>query len=258
MEESPLEPPQDIAPQETPPQDTPTESPTDEPVFWGYSELFLFVGLTVPALLAGYGLVRAVLTIFRLHPIKAAEVLAEQFVAYFFLFLVLIVIFRAQYGRPFWRSLGWGPLNIAPMLAAGAGWVAALGVVAIAALMRTPNTDNALMQLMRDPVSMALITVFGVTAGPIAEELAFRGFIQPLFVKSFGGVKGILLASLPFGLLHFSEYGNSWRHVVLITAAGAAFGWMRHATGSTKASSLMHSAYNALFFAGLWASRQHS
>jgi membrane protease YdiL (CAAX protease family) len=252
MEDSPLEPPLE------PPLEGPPEGTSDETVFWGYSEVFLFVGLTVPALLAGYGLVRAFLAVFRLHPIKAAEVLAEQFVAYFFLFLVLVVIFKAQYARPFWRSLGWRPLNIAPFLAAGAGWAAALGVVAVASLMRTPNTDNALMQLMRDPVSMALVTIFGITAGPVAEELAFRGFIQPLLVKSFGAVKGILLASLPFGLLHFSEYGNSWRHVLLISAAGAAFGWMRHATGSTKASSLMHSAYNALFFAALWASRQHS
>jgi membrane protease YdiL (CAAX protease family) len=55
-----------------------------------------------------------------------------------------------------------------------------------------------------------------------------------------------------FGLLHFPEYGNSWRHALLITAAGAAFGWMRHATGSTKASALMHAAYNALFFAALF------
>jgi hypothetical protein len=30
---------------------------------------------------------------------------------------------------------------------------------------------------------------------------------------------------------------------------------MRHATGSTKASTLMHSAYNALFFAALWGSK---
>jgi membrane protease YdiL (CAAX protease family) len=65
-----------------------------------------------------------------------------------------------------------------------------------------------------------------------------------------------LLGAIPFGLLHFSEYGNSWRHAVLISGAGAAFGWMRHRTKSTKASTLMHSAYNVLFFAALWASRK--
>jgi membrane protease YdiL (CAAX protease family) len=43
---------------------------------------------------------------------------------------------------------------------------------------------------------------------------------------------------------------------VLISGAGAAFGWMRHATGSTKASTLMHAAYNAVFFIALWLSKQ--
>jgi membrane protease YdiL (CAAX protease family) len=109
---------------------------------------------------------------------------------------------------------------------------------------------------MQDRASIAIIGVFGVTLGPMAEELAFRGFLQPLLVRSLGVLPGIVVAALPFGLLHFSEYGNSWRHVVLICAAGVAFGWMRHVTGSTRASTLMHSAYNALFFAALWGSKR--
>ena len=80
--------------------------------------------------------------------------------------------------------------------------------------------------------------------------------ITPSFaIASMGVVAGILLAAIPFGLLHFSEYGNSWRHAVLISGAGVAFGWMRHRTGSTKASTLMHAAYNVLFFAALWGSK---
>ena len=59
------------------------------------------------------------------------------------------------------------------------------------------------------------------------------------------------MAAVPFGLLHFQEYGNSWRHVVLISLAGAAFGAMKQLTGSTRASVLMHAAYNALFFFAL-------
>ena len=142
-----------------------------------------------------------------------------------------------------------------PLLLVAAGWLTAFGVVAIGLLMRTPNTPNALTELMQDRASLILVGVFGVTLGPLAEELAFRGFVQPLLVKSFGTAAGILLASLPFGMLHFAEYGNSWRHVILTGAAGAAFGWLRHATGSTKAATLMHSAYNAWFFVLLWHSK---
>jgi len=42
---------------------------------------------------------------------------------------------------------------------------------------------------------------------------------------------------------------------VLISLAGAAFGAMRHRTGSTRASTLMHASYNALFFFALLLQR---
>jgi membrane protease YdiL (CAAX protease family) len=239
-----------------PPIDPPpvVEKRAQSEVFWGYSELFLFVGLAVPAMLAGFGLVRAVLAVFRLHPLRAAEVLMEQFVGYFFLFLVLVVIFRFQYGQPFWRSLGWIPTR-SPVWVVGAGWLAAVAVAVAGVIMRAPNTNNELTDLMQDTVSLVLVGFFGVTLGPLAEELAFRGFVQPLLVKSLGTAPGILLAALPFGLLHFKEYGQSWKHVLLISGAGAAFGWMRHRTGSTKAATLMHAAYNALFFAAFLGER---
>ena len=83
---------------------------------------------------------------------------------------------------------------------------------------------------------------------PVCEELIFRGFLQPLLVRSLGAPAGILATALPFGLLHFQEYGNSWRHVLLISLSGVAFGLMRHATGSTKAAAVMHSSYNAFQF----------
>jgi membrane protease YdiL (CAAX protease family) len=83
---------------------------------------------------------------------------------------------------------------------------------------------------------------------PVCEELIFRGFVQPLLVRSLGAFAGIVATAVPFGLLHFQEYGRSWRHVLLISLSGAAFGWVRHATGSTKAAAVMHSAYNAFQF----------
>jgi hypothetical protein len=85
-----------------------------------------------------------------------------------------------------------------------------------------------------------------------------RGFLQPLLVRSLGAIPGILAAALPFGLLHFQEYGNSWRHALLISLAGAAFGWMRHRTGSTMASTLMHASYNALEFFAFFTQQKDS
>ena len=50
----------------------------------------------------------------------------------------------------------------------------------------------------------------------------------------------VLAARIPFALLHFQEYGNYWRH----------------ATGSTRAATIMHASYNALFFFVLFAQRR--
>jgi membrane protease YdiL (CAAX protease family) len=106
-------------------------------------------------------------------------------------------------------------------------------------------------KLLHSPGAIIPIAIFGVTVAPVVEELVFRGFLQPLLKRDVGTVAAIIAANIPFGILHFSEYGNSWRHVVVITLAGVAFGWMRHASGSTRASALMHAAYNGLFFYAL-------
>ena len=113
------------------------------------------------------------------------------------------------------------------------GFVTGVLVVIASNLIHTPDTPNPMTELMEGRASVILMACFGVTLGPLFEELGFRGFLQPLLVRSFGAVAGILLTALPFGLLHWQEYGNSWRHVLVISAAGAAFGFMRHATGST-------------------------
>src|SRR3954462_7042221 len=132
-------------------------------------------------------------------------------------------------------------MTASPLSIVCAGWLTAFAVVLVGYLIHTPTTSNPLTELMHDRASIVLIGVFGVTLGPMAEELAFRGFLQPLLVRSFGVLGGVVFANVPFGLLHFVEYGNSWHHVILVGAAGIAFGFMRHATGSTKASTLMHS-----------------
>src|SRR5438093_1472529 len=92
-----------------------------------------------------------------------------------------------------------------------------------------------------------------VTLGPLCEELAFRGFMQPLFIRSLGVGPGIALSAAGFGLLHLPQYGFTWQHGILITLAGAAFGWMRWISGSTSGSTIMHSAYNLTLFVGFFA-----
>ena len=117
---------------------------------------------------------------------------------------------------------------------------------------QNPNDGKRDDALLKDRVSLILVAIFGVTVGPLAEELIFRGFLQPLLVRSLGTAAGISVTAIPFGMLHYWQYGRSWRHVIMIGAAGAAFGWVKQSTGSTKASTIMHASYNAVLFAGLF------
>jgi membrane protease YdiL (CAAX protease family) len=99
---------------------------------------------------------------------------------------------------------------------------------------------------MDDPASAPYLVFAAVTFAPVFEELVFRGMLQPLLVRAAGAIAGVVLAALPFALLHGPEYAWSWRHVALIMVAGFGFGVKRLRSGSTGAAALMHSAYNAV------------
>ena len=259
-----------MSPQEpfpTPPEETlaapgdsfqpPPPAPEERYPFWGWSDVFLFAGLALPCMLAGVLVVKAVFLLLRVpaQP-RAYELLPSQFLGYGLMFGVLYTILKLHYGRPVWKSLGWIDPRMPAIRPILAGVLVAFAVVLASAFLRTPDADTPMKELLSDRTSMLLIALFGTTLGPLCEELAFRGFLQPLLVRSLGAVAGILVCAVPFGLLHLQQYGNSWRHALLITGAGAAFGWMRHATGSTRAATIMHASYNALFFFALFAQRK--
>lgn len=252
FEQPSLQQPSFDQPSFAPPFGPPT--PPREP-FWGYHDLLVFLGTAPVALLLGAFLVKGLFALLRLHPkTPVVEMLPEQLLGYLLMFGALAALFHLWYERPFWRSLGWKPMRIPFSIVMLAGMATGLVVALGAGLIHVPDTPNPLTDLMEGRTAEILMAIFGVTIAPIAEELAFRGFLQPLLVRSLGPALGILLTAIPFGLLHFSEYGDSWLHVLLICFAGAAFGLMRQVTGSTKAAALMHASYNLLFFIALFSS----
>lgn len=238
------------------PQPEPAPPQPERYPFWGYPDVLLFVGMALPAILAGSMIVKLLVRISRVHVIPAAELLAGESAAYVALFLVLLGIFRLQYDRPLWQSVGWRPTGTPAIRLIAAGLGTAIAVAFLAAAIKTPMTENAMTQLLKDRTSLILVSIFGVSVGPLAEELIFRGFLQPLLVRSLGAAAGVIITAIPFGMMHYWQYGRSWRHVILIAAAGGMFGWVRHATGSTKASTIMHAAYNAVLFLGLFLQGQ--
>ena len=244
-------PPEAVTPEQTA-APAPPPAPERDP-FWGYGDLLCFLGLAIPSLLAGWGAGWLALAWLKL---KVVSLAAEMIVLYACLFGSLRMMFRVLYDRPFWRSLGWKPVRLPVMWVMLCGMITAVLVAAASTLIHTPTGDNPMTQLMETRADVLVMGVLGITLAPLCEELAFRGFLQPLLVRSLGAVPGIALAAAAFGLLHFQEYGNSWRHALIIAMAGAAFGWMRQATGSTKAAAIMHAASNSLFFIALMTEKR--
>ncbi|MEO8368349.1 MAG: type II CAAX endopeptidase family protein [Candidatus Solibacter sp.] len=230
--------------------------PPERDPFWGYMDLLIFAGFAIPCMLAGLGVVKGSLWVLRLHaPVSTWELLAAQFAGYAFLFGALALLFRMQYDRPFWRSLGWvAPRMPFPTIVAY-GVMLVFGLGMLGRLIHIPTGENPLTKLFKDPTSVILIAIFGSIIAPVCEELVFRGFLQPVLVRSLGAVAGVLATALPFGMLHYQEYGNSWRHVLLISLSGVAFGWIRQATGSTKAAAGLHASFNGFQFVALIAAK---
>jgi membrane protease YdiL (CAAX protease family) len=226
----------------------------EDEAFWTYRDLALFLGLSVPCLLGGALIVKvALLALYVSTPHKALELLPGQFLGYALLYTALALLLRFEYGRPFWPTLGWRRPKLPIPTIAVSGFVLAFTIAILGALFKTPEVPAPMKELLSDRASLIAVAIFGVTLGPLCEELAFRGFLQPLFIRSLGVAPGIALSGLAFGLLHLPQYGFSWQHGVLITLAGAAFGWMRWASGSTLGSTIMHSTYNLTLFLGFFA-----
>lgn len=93
---------------------------------------------------------------------------------------------------------------------------------------------------------VVMIGFFLVLVGP-CEELAFRGFVQKGFENSFGKMKGLLIGSVLFGLLHGL---NTLYAIVPGFVGGLVLGYVWQRTGgNTTASALMHGIYNSISIA---------
>jgi len=231
-----------------PPPPQPEQTPPGEP-FWGYRDLIIFAALSIPSLALGLVIVQTIILSTGIQiPGKASPLVSSQFLGYGFWFLSLYVLLRARYDRPFWSSLGWKVPWRYPLLSLFGGPALAFAIGILGSLLNTPNVNMPIQELLVDRPSVILVGLMAATLGPVCEELAFRGFLLPLLVRSFGVYLGLLLSSLPFALLHGPQYGWHWQHIVMLTLASVVFGASRLYFRSTAAATLVHAAYNLTFF----------
>ena len=93
-----------------------------------------------------------------------------------------------------------------------------------------------------------LLLLLAVVAGPIAEEMFFRGFLYSWLRARVGVARGLFLSAFLFALLHMDPVA-----FVPILGLGLLFGWVYEETGSLAAPIAIHIFHNAgmLYIASL-------
>ncbi len=87
-----------------------------------------------------------------------------------------------------------------------------------------------------------LIPAFAVAvSAPLAEELVFRGIIQPRLERAMPVWIAVVLQAALFGLIHGTPVQIGYAFVM-----GLLFGYIRHRTGSILPTIAAHAAFNAM------------
>lgn len=249
MDFTPVEPDINI---ELPPPAPPVREP-----FWGYVDLLLVIGL-------GFGL----MVVFCLPLVllaKSQSALADNMVLiaavlqaglYAAVYIAIKTDFAFRHGqRRVLKSLGWRPSTFNLGATAVVGVTLAFVVSGIAALLHTPQVNSPIEQFTKSPGALIFIAILAISAAPFFEELFFRGFLQPLFSRTFGTAAGILLTAIFFGVLHLSEYSMVWQYGLAITLVGVALGYVRARSGSLIPSTVMHACFNSVSVVALVLTR---
>ncbi len=101
----------------------------------------------------------------------------------------------------------------------------------------------------RNAADAWMVALFGVLIAPIAEEIAFRGFLYPSLRPWTGRILAAILTSVPFALLHAQQVAHAWGPLAMVFLVSMILVAIRERTGSVAASALVHACYNLSIFA---------
>jgi membrane protease YdiL (CAAX protease family) len=235
--------------------------PEDLQISWSWPHLILFVVFGFGSLVIIQGVLAVIyMPRQRLNTKQLQEYLISKpqfaigsmliwYAAIFFFLYVTLSVLR---GHPFWRTLGWRKLVPAspglpknPLAYFFAGCGLSLFVALMTASMKTPES-TPMEELFKYPHTAMMFVAMAVFVAPLVEETLFRGYLYPLFARSFGVAPAILLTGVLFGLMHGAQLGWTWGLVAMLTLVGIVFTLVRARTGTVFASFLMHLGYNLL------------
>ncbi|GAC1630680.1 MAG: hypothetical protein NVS9B14_01600 [Candidatus Acidiferrum sp.] len=177
--------------------------------------------------------------------------IGSMVVWYAILLLFLFITFKALYNSPLWLALRWRKLDPYNKKAPSRPWQYllfgfALSFLVIIATAKSKTPEHApIQEIMKNPQMAFAFMGMAVLIAPFVEETIFRGYLYPLFAKSFGIWVSIVLTGTLFGIMHGSQLGWAWPNVLALTTVGIVFTFVRSRSETVYASYLMHLGYNS-------------
>jgi membrane protease YdiL (CAAX protease family) len=242
------------------PQGSQSSLPSDLRVAWSWLHFVIFLFFTG----ASFILVQTALAIYYAPQQRLSKEQYEHYLLnkpeflfgsnliwYALIFLFLWVTLSVLRELPFWSTLGWRKLQPdnygrkrSPVGYFLTGCFLAFLVAWASSHVHT-NENMPIQELFKNRDTALLLMCMAVLVAPLVEETVFRGYLYPLFARSFGVAPGIVLTGVLFGLMHGSQLGWSWGIVVLLILVGVIFTFARAHTGTVLASFLLHLGYNS-------------
>jgi uncharacterized protein len=257
------------APQEEPVYPPQKVYPEDLQISWSWAHLIVFVVFGFISLVVIQGVLAAVYAPHKTMTTKQMEeyliskpqfAIGSMLIWYAAIFFFLYVTLSLLRGHSFWSTLGWRrllPINPEmpkyPIVYFISGCGLSLFVAVLTASMKTP--DNVPMEeLFKHRQTALLFVAMAVFVAPLVEETLFRGYLYPMFARSFGIGPAVIVTGVLFGLMHGAQLGWTWSLVAMLTTVGIIFTLVRARTGTVFASFLMHLGYNTLIsVAAVWS-----
>lgn len=234
--------------------------PEDLRVPWDWLDLLLFLLFAAGATLVFGALLALGLALFRVTPAQMQRApgltsllnVGAQVVLDLCLLGYLAVQMRARFRSPFWRTIGWRPLETRT----GSRFMAYLNLVfgglllgmitSVAEAAFPPKHPLPIQTFLQDPRTALLFMLTAVAIAPLVEETLFRGYLYPVIARSFGVGAAVVVTGLLFGLLHSIQLWGGWWQIALLVLVGIVFTLARALTRTVLASYILHLSYNSL------------
>lgn len=193
-----------------------------------------------------------------------------QTVAYGLLILLSIPVFESIWFQSFGKGIHWNYRTALRHF-----WrLATIGLATgfllgyLSDFLPMPKSPPIIQDMLSSTTGAWFMFLFGITAAPMTEELAFRGFLLPSLINIFRWLErlgitsqavtryagipiSILLTTIPFALLHAPQVSDSWGALMLIATVSVLLCIVRLLTDSVAAGAVVHAAYNFVLFAGV-------